>query len=104
MIRLPWLSEIPWRLAILDEAQAIKNPDAKQTKAIKRLKARSRIALTGTPIENRLADLWSLFDFINPSYWARPSNSPSSSSGWRTGLITPTARCAIWCGPTSCAG
>lgn len=66
-IRLPWLSEIVWRLVILDEAQAIKNPDAKQTKAIKRLKARSRIALTGTPIENRLADLWSLFDFINPS-------------------------------------
>ena len=66
-LRLPWLSEIVWRLVILDEAQAIKNPDAKQTKAIKRLKARSRIALTGTPIENRLAELWSLFDFINPS-------------------------------------
>ncbi len=66
-IRLPWLSEIVWRLVILDEAQAIKNPDAKQTKAVKRLKARSRIALTGTPIENRLADLWSLFDFINPA-------------------------------------
>ncbi len=66
-IRLPWLNELPWRLVILDEAQAIKNPDAKQTRAIKRLKARSRIALTGTPIENRLSDLWSLFDFINPS-------------------------------------
>ena len=66
-LRLPWLSEIVWRLVILDEAQAIKNPEAKQTKAIKRLKARSRIALTGTPIENRLAELWSLFDFINPS-------------------------------------
>ena len=66
-LRLPWLGEIVWRLVILDEAQAIKNPDAKQTKAIKRLKARSRIALTGTPIENRLAELWSLFDFINPS-------------------------------------
>ncbi|MGO8952046.1 MAG: DEAD/DEAH box helicase [Rhodomicrobium sp.] len=66
-IRLPWLSEVHWRLAILDEAQAIKSPEAKQTKAIKRLKARSRIALTGTPIENRLSDLWSLFDFINPS-------------------------------------
>ena len=66
-IRLPWLNDIVWRLVILDEAQAIKNPDAKQTRAIKRLKARSRIALTGTPIENRLSDLWSLFDFINPS-------------------------------------
>jgi non-specific serine/threonine protein kinase len=66
-VRMSWLSEIGWRLLILDEAQAIKNPDAKQTKAIKRLKARSRIALTGTPIENRLSELWSLFDFINPS-------------------------------------
>ena len=66
-VRLPWLNGIAWRLVILDEAQAIKNPDTKQTKAIKRLKARSRIALTGTPIENRLTDLWSLFDFINPS-------------------------------------
>ena len=42
MIRLPWLSEFPWRLAMLDEAQAIKNPDAKQTKAVKRLKAGAR--------------------------------------------------------------
>ena len=55
-----------WRLAVLDEAQAIKNPGAQQTRAVKQLKARSRIALTGTPIENRLSDLWSLFDFLNP--------------------------------------
>ncbi|MEJ2229474.1 MAG: DEAD/DEAH box helicase [Alphaproteobacteria bacterium] len=67
VIRLPWLSEVSWRLVVLDEAQAIKNPQAKQTKAIKRLQAGSRIALTGTPIENRLGDLWSLFDFINPA-------------------------------------
>jgi superfamily II DNA or RNA helicase len=67
VIRLPWLNEVNWHLVILDEAQSIKNPDAKQTKAVKRLKARSRVALTGTPIENRLTDLWSLFDFINPS-------------------------------------
>jgi SNF2 family DNA or RNA helicase len=56
----------PWRLAILDEAQAIKNPGTRQTKAAKTLKAGSRLALTGTPIENRLGDLWSLFDFVNP--------------------------------------
>ena len=56
----------PWRLAVLDEAQAIKNPAAKQTKSVKQLKADARIALTGTPIENRLGDLWSIFDFINP--------------------------------------
>ena len=51
---------------MLDEAQAIKNPAAKQTKTVKQLKAETRIALTGTPIENRLGDLWSIFDFINP--------------------------------------
>jgi len=66
LLRLPWLHETPWHLAILDEAQAIKNPGAKQTRAAKRLTARARIALTGTPIENRLGDLWSIFDFLNP--------------------------------------
>jgi non-specific serine/threonine protein kinase len=53
-------------LAVLDEAQAIKNPDAKQTRAVKQLKAGARLALTGTPVENRLSDLWSIFDFVNP--------------------------------------
>lgn len=66
LARLPWLGETPWRLAVLDEAQAIKNPSAKQTRTVKRLRAEARIALTGTPIENRLSDLWSIFDFINP--------------------------------------
>jgi len=55
-----------WSLLILDEAQAIKNPGARQTEAVKALKARSRIALTGTPVENRLGDLWSLYDFLDP--------------------------------------
>ena len=66
LLRIPWLSEATWNLAILDEAQAIKNPGAKQARAVKQLQARSRIALTGTPVENRLGDLWSIFDFINP--------------------------------------
>ena len=64
--RLDWLREREWRLLILDEAQAIKNPGAKQTRAIKKLRAKARIALSGTPVENRLGDLWSLYDFLNP--------------------------------------
>jgi len=66
LARSPWLGAAPWRLVVLDEAQAIKNPAAKQTKMVKQLRADTRIALTGTPIENRLGDLWSIFDFINP--------------------------------------
>src|ERR1017187_6133247 len=66
LMRTPWLETTSWRFVVLDEAQAIKNPAAKQTKSVKRLKAEMRIALTGTPIENRLGDLWSIFDFINP--------------------------------------
>ncbi|MPZ55992.1 MAG: ATP-dependent helicase [Rhizobiales bacterium] len=66
LARAPWLGTTPWRLVVLDEAQAIKNPAAKQTKTVKQLRADTRIALTGTPIENRLSDLWSIFDFINP--------------------------------------
>jgi non-specific serine/threonine protein kinase len=66
LARLPWLAETSWRLAVIDEAQAIKNPGAKQTRAVKALKARARVALTGTPVENRVGDLWSIFDFVNP--------------------------------------
>ncbi|MFM8360516.1 MAG: DEAD/DEAH box helicase, partial [Verrucomicrobiota bacterium] len=65
-VRLDWLARRPWRLVILDEAQAIKNPGSKQTRALKQLTARARIALSGTPVENRLGDLWSLYDFLNP--------------------------------------
>src|SRR5207237_7313513 len=61
-----WLRERGWGPVILDEAQAIKNPGAKQTRAAKSLRARARVALTGTPVENRAGDLWSIFDFLNP--------------------------------------
>jgi len=65
-MRADWMKEYPWRNVILDEAQAIKNPGAKQTKAVKALPSTWRLALTGTPVENRLGDLWSIFDFLNP--------------------------------------
>ncbi|MFZ1051812.1 MAG: DEAD/DEAH box helicase [Candidatus Sulfotelmatobacter sp.] len=66
LLRIPWLAEASWRLVVIDEAQAIKNPDAKQTRIAKMLKAQAKFALTGTPVENRIGDLWSIFDFINP--------------------------------------
>ncbi len=66
VLRQKWLADVAWRFVILDEAQAIKNPAARQTKAVKKLSAEARLALTGTPVENRLADLWSLFDFLCP--------------------------------------
>jgi len=66
LLRAPWILETRWSLAVLDEAQAIKNPGARQTRAVKALNSRVRFALTGTPVENRLGDLWSLFDFICP--------------------------------------
>jgi non-specific serine/threonine protein kinase len=66
LTRQAWLAQQAWRLVILDEAQAVKNAATSQSKAVRKLAARARIALTGTPVENRLGDLWSLFDFLNP--------------------------------------
>jgi len=66
LLRLPALARMHWRLLVADEAQALKNPAAKQTRQIKSIRAEARITLTGTPVENRLTDLWSLFDFTHP--------------------------------------
>ncbi|PYM18151.1 MAG: ATP-dependent helicase [Candidatus Rokuibacteriota bacterium] len=66
LARVEALRAREWSLVVLDEAQAIKNPGARQTQAVKALKAHARIALTGTPVENRLGDLWSLYDFLDP--------------------------------------
>ena len=105
LLRQAWLLEMRWRLAVLDEAQAIKNPAARQTKAVKRVKADARIALTGTPVENRLSDLWSLFDFLCPGLlgsqqkfkeFVKRLNPANKTTGMR--------RCAVWCSPTSCGG
>lgn len=66
LARQAFLAEVNWSLLIADEAQAAKNPGARQTKALKALKTKARLALIGTPVEKRLGDLWSLFDFLNP--------------------------------------
>lgn len=62
------LARVEWGLVVLDEAQYIKNHATKTTRAVKRLRAPLRFALTGTPVENRLSELWSIFDFLMPGF------------------------------------
>ncbi|MBE6499223.1 MAG: DEAD/DEAH box helicase [Methanobrevibacter thaueri] len=63
-----------WFICVIDEAQNIKNPNTQQTKAIKNVPAINKIALTGTPIENKLTDYWSIFDFVNKGYLSTLDN------------------------------
>jgi SNF2 family DNA or RNA helicase len=79
------LSAVEWGELILDEAQNIKNPDTRQANAARRLAAEHRIALTGTPIENRLSELWSIFEFLNPGYLG-------SRKSFRTAFELPVER------------
>lgn len=79
------LSAIDWECVVLDEAQNIKNSAAKQTQAIKKLNARYRVALTGTPVENRLSELWSIMEFLNPGYL-------KSARDFRTNFAIPIER------------
>ncbi|MEM9556963.1 MAG: DEAD/DEAH box helicase [Acidobacteriota bacterium] len=65
------LAEVRWHTVVLDEAQAIKNPGSQTAKAARLLPASQRLALTGTPVENHLGDLWSLFEFLNPGLLGR---------------------------------
>jgi SNF2 family DNA or RNA helicase len=79
------LREVEWTGVVLDEAQKIKNPAAKQTQAIRRLPAGYRVALTGTPVENRLSELWSIMQFLNPGYLG-------SQKSFRTHFARPIER------------
>ena len=108
--RLDWLASCPWSRLILDEAQAIKNPATKQTRAVKRIPAPARIAMTGTPVENRLSDLWSLFDFLNPGLLGSRASfkkliarldKESADCGGKGPI---TRRSADWCSRTCSAG
>ncbi|HIK03773.1 MAG TPA: DEAD/DEAH box helicase [Trichormus sp. M33_DOE_039] len=62
------LQTVDWQMIVLDEAQNVKNSEAKQSQAVRQLESTFRIALTGTPVENRLQELWSILDFLNPGY------------------------------------
>lgn len=100
--RTPWMAEQSWNLVILDEAQAIKNHSTKQSKAVRRLKAKARIALTGTPVENRVGDLWSLFDFLNPGLLGTATQFKRFLKDTESSP-NPLAPCASWSRRTSCA-
>jgi non-specific serine/threonine protein kinase len=99
LLRVPAFGDVSWRMVVLDEAQAIKNPGARQTRAVKTLKAGARVALTGTPVENRLGDLWSIFDFVNPGllgsakeftgFTKRLASRPGGSYGPLRELVRP---------------
>lgn len=79
------ISAVNWNALCLDEAQNIKNVYTKQSSAIRRFDARHRIALTGTPMENRLTELWSIYDFINPGYLG-------SMADFRRAIVAPIER------------
>ncbi len=79
------LHRITWGRVVLDEAQYIKNPSAKQSQAVRSFVADRRVALTGTPVENRLSELWSIMDFLNPGYLG-------GSAGFRKRFSVPIER------------
>jgi SNF2 family DNA or RNA helicase len=76
------LRRVPWKAVILDEAQNVKNSETKQAKAARSIDAGFRIALTGTPVENNIGDLWSILDFLNPGYLG-------SAAAFRTRYFLP---------------
>ena len=78
-------SSLCWGCVVLDEAQSIKNAATKQTQAVKKLRSGHRIALTGTPVENRLSELWSIMDCLNPGYLG-------SAKGFHTNFALPIER------------
>ena len=103
--RVSWLVEREWGLIVVDEAQAIKNPNARQTRTVKQLRGRTRLALTGTPVENRLGDLWSLFDFLAPGpLGQRQGLRERRPSAWRRTRAMVTGRFAAWSVRTCCGG
>jgi hypothetical protein len=79
------LAKVPWRRIVLDEAQNVKNPEAKQTKAVRSLPSPRKVALTGTPVENHLGELWSIMEILNPGLLG-------SSTSFRERFVIPVER------------
>jgi SNF2 family DNA or RNA helicase len=78
---IEWLGETEWDYAILDEAQAIKNAASQSAKASRLINARHRLALSGTPVENHLGELWSIFEFLNPGMLGKSKSLRALSRG-----------------------
>ena len=78
-------AQVQWHRLVLDEAQYIKNPSTKQSIAVRGIQAERRVCLTGTPVENRLSELWSIMDLLNPGYLGTPNN-------FRTKFAVPIER------------
>ncbi len=79
------LARVHWHRVVLDEAQTVKNPLTKQSLAVRSLAATNRVCLTGTPVENRLSELWSIIDFLNPGYLG-------PAGGFRARFAVPVER------------
>ncbi|MDO9557322.1 MAG: DEAD/DEAH box helicase [Coriobacteriia bacterium] len=87
IVRRPEFHDMAWNLVILDEAQAIKNPASSQAVAVKKLRRHNCIVMTGTPVENKLFDLWSLFDFLNPGLLGSAKEFASSEMRYKPSEI-----------------
>ncbi len=79
------LAKVGWRRIVLDEAQNVKNPEAKQTRAVRSLLSPRRVALTGTPVENHLGELWSIMEILNPALLG-------SATSFRDRFVIPIER------------
>ena len=96
------LAEHPWGLVVADEAQAIKNPVSRTAKALRTIPSHARFALTGTPVENRLVDLWALLDWTTPGLLGPLDRVPPRDRRARssaTATPTPPNRSPGWCAP-----
>ena len=102
VLRSPWMAERCWGVVVLDEAQAIKNPDAKQTRALKSLRARMRLALTGTPVENRLSICGPCSTSFVLACSDRQNSSGTRPRRWKPTAPRATPPYATWSAPTSC--
>ncbi len=88
------LAQVAWSGVVLDEAQNIKNPESKQARAARTIKSAYRIALTGTPVENHVGDLWSLMEFLNPGPARQSHGIQTPLPGADSGLQRPGGRAA----------